>query len=86
MHAEIGRIAVQQGFAAIITYGANAQCIHAAAREAGCVLCHHVQTHEEAAGQLRALLSDGDTVLFKGSRSMQMEKIIALVAEEGTEA
>jgi len=86
MHAEIGRIAVQQGFAAIITYGANAQRIHAAAREAGCVLCHHVQTHEEAAGQLRALLSDGDTVLFKGSRSMQMEKIIALAAEEGTEA
>ena len=35
-------------------------------------------SHEEAAEVLKRILQPGDTVLFKGSRGMQMEKIIDL--------
>ena len=36
-------------------------------------------SHEEAGKVLHKILQPGDTVLFKGSRGMQMEKIIDLL-------
>ena len=36
-------------------------------------------SHEEAADRLHAILQPGDTILFKGSRGMAMEKIIHLL-------
>ena len=82
-HREIGRRAAQLGFAALVTYGAQAHWMHEAALAAGCPVCLHAATHEEAAAQLRRLLADGDTVLFKGSRGMRMEQVIALLTEGG---
>ena len=34
---------------------------------------------EEAAAKLKEILRPGDTVLFKGSHGMQMDKIIGLL-------
>lgn len=81
-HRDVGRIAAAEGFAAVVTYGPQARWIHAAAQAAGCPVCRHAETHEEAADILRTLLMDGDTVLFKGSRGMRMERIMALLAGE----
>ena len=36
-------------------------------------------SHEAAADYLHKILEPGDTILFKGSRGMQMEKIIDLL-------
>jgi UDP-N-acetylmuramoyl-tripeptide--D-alanyl-D-alanine ligase/murE/murF fusion protein len=36
-------------------------------------------SHEEAAATLKKILRPGDTVLFKGSHGMQMDKIIELL-------
>ena len=81
-HREIGRRAAELGFAALVTYGPQAQWMHEAAEAAGCPVCRHAATHEAAAEHLRALLRDGDTVLFKGSRGMKMEAVIALLTGE----
>ena len=81
-HRAIGRRAAELGFAVLVTYGAQARWIHESAEAAGCSLCHHAESHAAAAAFLRTALVDGDTVLFKGSRGMRMEEIIALLTGE----
>lgn len=81
-HRRIGRRAAELGFAALVTYGPQSRWMHTAAEAAGCPVCCHAETHEAAAAHLRTLLRDGDTVLFKGSRGMKMEAVIALLTGE----
>ena len=81
-HREIGKRVAELGFAALVTYGEQARWMHKAAEAAGCSVCYHAESHEAAAKYLREMLVDGDTVLFKGSRGMKMEQIIALLTEE----
>lgn len=81
-HRRIGRHAAELGFAALVTYGPQSRWMHTAAEAAGCPVCRHAETHEAAAEHLRTLLRDGDTVLFKGSRGMKMEAVIALLTGE----
>ena len=49
------------------------------ARMAGMENVFHVESHQAAADKLHEMLQPEDTVLFKGSRGMQMEKIIELM-------
>ena len=81
-HRDIGRRVAELGFAALVTYGAQAHWMHESAEAAGCPVCRYAESHAEAAALLRALLADGDTVLFKGSRGMKMENIIAQITGE----
>ena len=81
-HRRIGRRVAELGFAALVTYGPQSRWMHTAAEAAGCPVCCHAETHEAAAEHLRTLLRDGDTVLFKGSRGMKMEAVIALLTSE----
>ena len=81
-HRRIGRRVAELGFAALVTYGPQSRWIHTAAEAAGCPVCRHAETHEAAAEHLRTLLRDEDTVLFKGSRGMKMEAVIALLTGE----
>ena len=48
-------------------------------KDAGMAEAYCCESHEEAAAKLKEILQPGDTVLFKGSRGMQMEKIIELM-------
>ena len=80
-HRRIGRRVAELGFAALVTYGPQARWMHEEAEEADCI-AHHAETHAEAADLLKSLLTDGDTVLFKGSRGMKMEAVIALLTGE----
>ena len=81
-HRRIGRRMAELGFAALVTYGPQSRWMNAAAEAAGCPICRHTETHEAAAEHLRSLLREGDTVLFKGSRGMKMEAVIALLTGE----
>ena len=81
-HRRIGRRVAELGFAALVTYGPQSRWMDAAAEAAGCPVCRHAETHEVAAEHLRSLLREGDTVLFKGSRGMKMEAVIALLTGE----
>ena len=44
----------------------------------GAIVAIHCKSHNEAGVALRKLLKAKDTILFKGSRGMQMEKVIDL--------
>ena len=77
-HADVGWCAASLGYAAVIVTGEEcaetlAMC-HAAAESVPALL---VNTPAEAAAALRRLAEPGDAILFKGSRSAGMERVIA---------
>ena len=77
-HADVGWCAASLGYAAVIIAGEEcpetlAMC-HAAAESIPALL---VNTPAEAAAALRQLAEPGDAILFKGSRSAGMERVIA---------
>ncbi len=80
-HRQVGRRAAETGVYALITRGTLGESIADGAIEAGMDenAVHRCGSHEEAGQVLRDILQPGDTVLFKGSRGMQMEKIIELL-------
>lgn len=75
LHTDIGRYAAEKKLDYIACYGKMSKYIAAAADEAG---LHSSSTDDPAmlVEWLKAKISDGDTVLFKGSRGMKLEKII----------
>lgn len=79
LHKEIGELLGKCKFFALITYGELAKHIAIGATGAGIKEVYSVASHQEAADKLQEIMNFGDTILFKGSRSMQMEKIIDLV-------
>ncbi len=77
-HSEAGRKAAEGGAFAIFVMGAYAQKVMEGARVAGMpghrVRC--VDTHGEMAKAISDMMSRGDRVLLKGSRRMQLEKVV----------
>ena len=78
-HRKIGGDLVKNKFDVLITFGNLAKFIAEDAKAAGLNKIYVSDTHEQAAEYLRKILTEGDTILFKGSRGMQMEKIIELI-------
>ena len=75
-HRSVGIHAAELGLCAVLTVGDEAALISEAAREKGLSQALNFSTHEECAAHLKSLLSPGDAVLVKGSRSAGMEKVI----------
>ena len=77
-HREIGALAAGCGLAFLVTVGPSARLIAQAAVDAG--MDTHgvlpVATAEEAAKTLRLLVHEDDFVLVKGSRRLQLERIV----------
>ncbi len=83
-HREVGRRVAALGAAEFV--GAGPLMRHAvdAAREAGLLDSHHVETFEDTVALLLKRLVPGDTLLVKGSRKMRMERVVdTLVARLG---
>jgi UDP-N-acetylmuramyl pentapeptide synthase len=68
----------------LITYGCEARAISESAAKKG-VQVYHVKDRTEAAKVLKKIVKPFDVVLFKGSHSMAVDKVIDLVfkKEEG---
>ena len=79
VHKEIGAKLVENKFDTLITLGELGKFIAAGARDAGLKNVYTFDTHEEAAKKILELVRDGDTILFKASHVMHMEKIIELI-------
>ncbi len=79
LHRSIGVELAKNNFDVLVTFGKLGKLIAEGAKEAGVEKIFTADTHEQAAGYLREILTRGDTILFKGSRAMRMEKIIELV-------
>ncbi len=78
LHVEVGRVLAGSGVRVLITVGDEARPIAAGAVAAGLArsAIHHARTHEDATTLLRSELRPDDVVLVKGSRAMEMERIV----------
>lgn len=79
VHREIGTELAEHNFDTLITLGELGKFIAAGARDAGLKNVYTFYTHEDAAKKILELVRDGDTILFKASHVMHMEKIIELI-------
>lgn len=78
-HVAVGKQLADKKIDAVITLGEMGKAIAASAAQGGLKQVFACNTHEEAADALKKILLAGDTVLLKGSRGMQMEKIIEFI-------
>ena len=76
-HSLIGEKCADGKLDLLLTYGEKSENIHKKAFSAG-VVSYHFDTKEALAKSLKENVSTGDTVLFKGSRGMKLEEIIAM--------
>lgn len=83
-HAKVGGYAAAADVSCLITYGCEARAISESAAKKG-VQVYHVKDRMEAAKVLKKIVKPFDVVLFKGSHSMAVDKVIDLVfkKEEG---
>lgn len=74
-HIGVGRLAAEYGVDCLITVGMRARLIAEGAREAGMddKYIYSFDNNEQLCGALYDILEEGDTVLFKASRSMRLE-------------
>ncbi len=79
VHREIGAELVESRFDTLITLGELGKFIAVGARDAGLKNVYTFDTHEDAAKKILEIVRDGDTILFKASHVMHMEKIIELI-------
>jgi len=78
LHRGLGQFTAEQGIHAVIGIRGAARFLVEQAREAGLSgsAASFFDSSEEAGDFLRGFLKPGDTVLFKGSRGVQVEKAI----------
>lgn len=77
-HKKVGQKAVETGVDYIITRGEMGYFVAVGAVMAGLEAdkVFRAPDHQAAAAKLKEICQDGDTILFKGSHGMQMDKII----------
>lgn len=75
-HASIGMLAAGLGVDALVAIGEFSLNTAEAARAAGVEKSFGFASKEEALNALRAVVSDGDTVLVKGSRGVALEEVV----------
>ena len=82
-HFKIGRIA-KENADVVLAYGPNGDSVVSGAVTGGIDGCNvkHFETHEEMASHLKRVAKAGDTLLFKGSRGMHMEKVLEAFLKE----
>ena len=82
-HYRIGRLAVGKADL-LLTYGEHSVRTLTGAITGGMnpKNTDHFDTHEDMARMLKMRVSEGDVVLFKGSRGMRMEKVLQLFLDD----
>lgn len=77
-HRRMGRLAAELGVARLFSYGERAELLAAGAAEGGLASDHVMvgRSHEELTEAVASVLQEGDWVLVKGSRAMQMERVV----------
>ena len=82
-HFKIGRIA-KENADVVLAYGPNGDSVVSGAVTGGIDggNVNWFETHEEMASHLKRVAKAGDTLLFKGSRGMHMEKVLEAFLKE----
>ncbi len=79
VHRQVGIQLVKNNFDVLITIGELGNFIAAGAKSAGLKNIFTTTTHAEAADKIKSIVQAGDTILFKASHGMHLEKIIELI-------
>lgn len=82
LHREVGRLAGDSGIGMLIAVGKLTRTTAEAARIAGVHEVHHFADAEQTIREIGGLLSDGDLIVVKGSRGMQMERVVKRLVEQ----
>lgn len=76
-HAKIGRSLENYAVDVFFAYGpCAAAAVKAAGQRKGTMRAQHFETKPELTEELKALVQEGDLLLFKGSRGMRMEEVL----------
>ncbi|HML86903.1 MAG TPA: UDP-N-acetylmuramoyl-tripeptide--D-alanyl-D-alanine ligase [Methylomusa anaerophila] len=75
-HRLVGEFAAEKGVDIIVTVGDFARYIADTAQLHGVKNVMVCSNHEEAKALLKGIVKSGDSILFKGSRGMKMEKVL----------
>ncbi|MEM7307519.1 MAG: UDP-N-acetylmuramoyl-tripeptide--D-alanyl-D-alanine ligase [Planctomycetota bacterium] len=83
MHHALGALAARSGIDLLVLAGELTKAAAAGALEAGMPegAVVHLETTEQATQDVPALLRDGDVVLVKGSRGMQLERVVRAIVQ-----
>jgi UDP-N-acetylmuramyl pentapeptide synthase len=84
-HERVGKQLADVGVAILLTVGEMAGYAAAAAQLHGVADVVACRDHQQAVGELQKRLLPGDTLLVKGSRGMQMEKVLTVFAPASEE-
>ena len=78
LHADVGRRCAALGLDRVVAFGPLSEAVHAAARDAGVDSVYAGKDVELAAAAVREVLADvPGAVLIKGSRGMQLERVVS---------
>jgi UDP-N-acetylmuramoyl-tripeptide--D-alanyl-D-alanine ligase len=86
LHRAVGADVARRHISALLTVGDGADAIGEGAASGGMDRARiaHVSTVAEASTRLRAMLQPGDVVLVKGSRAVEMERIVETLQTQAT--
>ncbi len=82
MHADVGAYAKQKGISHLLTYGE----LSARATKSFGVSAQHFTSLEALVASIKSLMNKDTTVLVKGSRFMQMERVVEQILEKNNRA
>ncbi|MBI4445186.1 MAG: UDP-N-acetylmuramoyl-tripeptide--D-alanyl-D-alanine ligase [Acidobacteria bacterium] len=84
LHFQAGRLAAECGIDLMVTVGIDAACMAEGARERKLPAenVFHFKSSEEAAEFLSSRIDEGDFLLVKGSRSIEMDRIVRRILEQ----
>lgn len=80
LHHKTGTLLGKHGINTVFVRGIHAESLIAGAQASGVTTAEVIDLHETMAERVSQLARTGDVVLFKGSRGMTMERVIALLA------
>ncbi len=75
-HIELGRLAARSGVNLLLCYGPQCLKTVEAAQKEGLKQAYHFDDKEKLAAFLSRQAAEGDTILCKGSRAMQLEDVL----------
>lgn len=81
-HRDVGRFAAERKVDLLITVGEKAADIAEGAKKAGGIKVLHFDCKDSLYQVLDELLTEGDAVLVKGSRTMEMEQVVSRILKE----
>ena len=81
-HELVGRYAAQKEVELLIAIGADSAEMARGAAEAGIKEVMHFETKDAFFEKMNSIIGTGDVILLKGSRGMEMDKIVKKIMEQ----